>query len=433
MASKGGTSKRKGSGMFSGFLGSSDKAGKKENEEPTSPEPAESPEPSNDIHKGGLKKLVKKSSIFSLRSHIDEASANQPQDRFANSLSPQDKPERSSATSPPIGSRTLQKVRPGSILNSLTNRHVSGGTSVPVEEEIDDSNGGYSFPTSPVADDIERFAPPSRSHSMRGRNVQLHGEVQTTSGLFRKKKEYLVLTDTHLLRYKSQAKAADAFPNASISPSHSRSNTMRQSSTASIGSIHDLQSLRSHGSVDGSENAILLRHVIATYRNDQEGKNIWTADIVHLDEDNNSPGSLQITLATRNDADIWHSSIRAASQKARLIDPQSYPPRVVEYLVRIVTAANDFDPQSFNVFRVVRRLGSGKGAKASSDDLKGLSSNVYYMVVGMNQIHLISLPDFSEASTMAMDMKASRQSFGLVTLIGIGLPDDDDKLELSFR
>lgn len=43
------------------------------------------------------------------------------------------------------------------------------------------------------------------------RYVLQHGEVQTSSSMFRKKREYLVLTDTHLIRFKSQSKASDAF------------------------------------------------------------------------------------------------------------------------------------------------------------------------------------------------------------------------------
>lgn len=43
------------------------------------------------------------------------------------------------------------------------------------------------------------------------KNVLHHGEVQTSSGMFRKKKEYLVLTETHIVRCKSQAKASESF------------------------------------------------------------------------------------------------------------------------------------------------------------------------------------------------------------------------------
>lgn len=42
--------------------------------------------------------------------------------------------------------------------------------------------------------------------------VLQYGEVQTSSSLFRKKKEFLVLTEKHLIRYKTQSKAAEAFP-----------------------------------------------------------------------------------------------------------------------------------------------------------------------------------------------------------------------------
>jgi hypothetical protein len=46
----------------------------------------------------------------------------------------------------------------------------------------------------------------------RDRQVLHFGEVQTSSSMFRKKKEFLVLTEKHLIRYKTQSKAAEAFP-----------------------------------------------------------------------------------------------------------------------------------------------------------------------------------------------------------------------------
>ena len=47
---------------------------------------------------------------------------------------------------------------------------------------------------------------------VRDRQVLQHGEVQTSSSMFRKKKEYLVLTEKNLIRFKTHAKAAEAFP-----------------------------------------------------------------------------------------------------------------------------------------------------------------------------------------------------------------------------
>ena len=56
------------------------------------------------------------------------------------------------------------------------------------------------------------IAAPTSADEARGRPVLLHGEVQTSSSMFRKKKEYLVLTETHLIRFKSHQKAAETFP-----------------------------------------------------------------------------------------------------------------------------------------------------------------------------------------------------------------------------
>ena len=47
--------------------------------------------------------------------------------------------------------------------------------------------------------------------TLRNRHVLYHGEVQTSNSMFRKKKEYLVLTETHLVRFKSHHKAAETF------------------------------------------------------------------------------------------------------------------------------------------------------------------------------------------------------------------------------
>ncbi len=71
----------------------------------------------------------------------------------------------------------------------------------------------------PTEDDEPLSATSTRSNGLgeylgdevRDRQVLHHGEVQTSSSMFRKKKEYLVLTESHLLRFKSYAKAAESF------------------------------------------------------------------------------------------------------------------------------------------------------------------------------------------------------------------------------
>lgn len=58
---------------------------------------------------------------------------------------------------------------------------------------------------------------PPADETLRKSQVLHYGEVQTSSSMFRKKKEYLVLTETHLIRFKSHQKAAEAF-SAHVAP-----------------------------------------------------------------------------------------------------------------------------------------------------------------------------------------------------------------------
>jgi hypothetical protein len=99
--------------------------------------------------------------------------------------------------SPRMRPRTLLKSgRPSSIFGSLRSRH-----SAEEEEKLTGDQSALS------SDDRD----PSHVQNVSGK-VLHHGEVQTTGGMFRKRKEYLVLTDTHLVRFKSRLKAQEAFP-----------------------------------------------------------------------------------------------------------------------------------------------------------------------------------------------------------------------------
>ena len=93
---------------------------------------------------------------------------------------------------PQLPSRGTGK-RPSSVFGSL--RSSKYYDDEPLSATTTHTSLGFDFPI----DD---------THS---RHVLHYGEVQTSSSMFRKKKEYLVLTDTHLIRFKSQSKASDAF------------------------------------------------------------------------------------------------------------------------------------------------------------------------------------------------------------------------------
>jgi hypothetical protein len=316
-------------------------------------------------------------------------------------------------------SRMHSKGRPSSMFGSLGKK--SGN---PLKEKSFGSND-----TTPASSIIEIEEGPEQISNGGSKKVLHHGEVQTTSGLFRKKKEYLVLTETHLVRYKSLSRASEVFP--SIQSSLGRSGTTRHSSTASIGSLPDLQSLNSYASTD-SENAIPLKQIVTAYKV-EDGRPFFTTEVVYLDEESNLVGSIQLMLNDPKEADLWHTSIRGAAQKARLIASQPYPARVVLYLVNVLETALDYDEAHFQIFRVVRRSSTKSNGRASSDDLAKLGASVYYLVIGINKLHLISLPEFGETSHHGINGKSNKTSYGLVSLISMEVQHADDTFQLGFR
>lgn len=322
-------------------------------------------------------------------------------------------------SSPQSRPRTSQKGKPSTLFGSFGKK--SGNLL------RDKSHDSLDITTEPST--FESGQGSEQINGSRGKRVIHHGEVQTTSGLFRKKKEYLVLTETHLTRYKSQSRASEVFP--SIQSSIRRSSSTRHPSTASIGSLQDLQSLTSHTSSEG-ENSIPLKQIVAAYKV-EDGRPFFTTEVVYLDEENNLAGSIQLMLNDPKEADLWYTSIRGAAQKARLISSQPYPERVVLFLVNVVEAALDYHEAHFTVFRVVRRATTKPGGRSSSDDYAKLGTSVSYMVIGINRLHLISLPDFSEPSQFVMDAKASKTMFGLVSLVSMVVQHAEDAFQLGFR
>lgn len=213
------------------------------------------------------KKLGKRSSLFGWGS---ATSLDGLQD---GAISPVKNGERSD--SPKIRPRTLQKGRPSSLFGSL------GRRSLNQMDEGESENLHTSTPESPLEDG--QLLQPGSSGSV---GVLYHGEIQTTSGMFRKKKEYLVLTDTHLIRFKSQSRASETF--SFIPPSYGRSTSQRHPSTTSIGSLQEIQSGTSHTSSDG-ENKIPLGQIMTVYKV-EDGRPFFTTEVVYLDEEYHGVG-----------------------------------------------------------------------------------------------------------------------------------------------
>ncbi|MCJ1476833.1 hypothetical protein MMC13_005502 [Lambiella insularis] len=306
--------------------------------------------------------------------------------------------------------RTLQKVsRPSSLFGSFRSLHS-------LQDEDEKLIRTQSTPPSSSEDALTYF-------DVRNMSVLHHGEVQSGGGMFRKKNTYLVLTNSHLLRFKSQARAFEAFPN--ITTSLGRTSTMRHSRMSSGGSNHEAMV-----SSDGCTSTP-LSHMVAVYKLD-DGRPYFTIEIAHLDEATSQASTMSLQSNDPRESDLWLSSIRAAITKSRLTDPIPPLKKTIEHLVRAVEYECDYDPHHFRMFKVVQRA-TKAGVRSSSDDLAKLTSNLYYLVLGFQKLHLVPLPRFAKHGSTVSLSEPTGCSPGIASLTSISLQTFDDSFQLSFR
>ncbi|KAF4555428.1 Hypothetical protein D9617_2g053870 [Elsinoe fawcettii] len=280
---------------------------------------------------------------------------------------------------------------------------------------------------------------PSKSHTFHvsemdvsnglAKNVLHHGEVQTSGSMFRKKKEYLVLTDTHIVRCKSHSKAAETFH--SIPPPFGRSPTIRHSSSQSIGSTHDAQSFGSDSSGD-KEGRIPLRQVVAVHAH-EDGRPYFALEICYLDEESNQASAMTMQFNHPEERDTWLRFIRSAASTMRLLDNKPISAYNANYAARTVEREGDYDPAQFQIYKVVQRQLPKAGGRSSTDDLSKIASIVCFLAIGIHKVHLIPLPKgSSRTSSPALNQSASG-SWGILTASTVKVGYKDDSIELTFR
>ena len=262
------------------------------------------------------------------------------------------------------------------------------------------------------------------------RTVVMHGEVQTSAGMFRKKKEYLVLTEAMILRYKSQTKASEMFK--SIPNAGGRSPAMKHGQIPSVGSSSDLQSVsESSGDKDGR---ISLRQVVAVYRLD-DGKPYFAIELCYLDEESAQSSAMTLQFSNPEERDVWLRCIRCATNDMRLDDPNQISLFNLENAARIIERDHDYDPANCAIYKVVQRQSSGKSAgRSTSDDLTKSASSVCFLAIGVHKIHIIQLAKpVTRSSSPSLAPGGAQGSYGIVTLTGVKLSHADDTFELTFR
>ncbi|KAJ5674800.1 uncharacterized protein N7477_004734 [Penicillium maclennaniae] len=255
-----------------------------------------------------------------------------------------------------------------------------------------------------------------------------HGEIQTTGGMWRKKSHYLVLTDTHLVRFKNQSKAADVFP--SIPANYNRpAPASHRHSIASISSLQDMQVMVSNEVSAG----IPLNSIIAVYMLD-DGRLSSTVEVAYLDERTHKAALIQMQTPDLQELNLWMVGIRQAAQMARSNDPQPFDRGSVEYVTRMLGHERDYDPATFRMFRVIQIASSKSPTRSSSDDLTKLSPTGCYLAIGLHKVHLIPMQKATNrSSVVSLPDVENASSFGLMNLTGLSMEYGDDSLHFTFR
>ncbi|KAF2639034.1 leucine rich repeat protein-like protein [Massarina eburnea CBS 473.64] len=267
--------------------------------------------------------------------------------------------------------------------------------------------------------------------TLRNRPVLHHGEVQTSSSMFRKKKEYMVLTETHLLRFKTHHKAAEAFP--SIPSPRARTSSFRHSQHISTSSSLELQSLASDHSGERDQ-GILLRQIVAVYHLD-DGRPHFDFEVYSLDDETNQASSMTLQFTDPDEMLPWLEKIREAANRIRLADPSPLSAYNSHLAARVVEAERDYVPPHYAIYKVVQRSVGKHSSRSSSEDLAKNLSTVCFLAIGVHKVHLIPLfkSPSQRSSTPSLMSNSAQSSHGILALTELRVSEVDDNLQLTFR
>ncbi|KIV85003.1 hypothetical protein PV11_00744 [Exophiala sideris] len=324
-------------------------------------------------------------------------------------------PVGSEQSSPKARPRTLQRSSRGSVFGSLRSLRSLDEDSEKVALTRSDSKA------SSLHEDGDTLS----MRGLFGQKVLQYGEVQAAgTNVFRKKTQFMVLTESHLIRFRSQARAVEMFP--SIPNGLARGHTPR---TSSVGSYQEFQSVATSDITSG----IPLDQVIAAYRV-EDGRPSVTVEVAYLDERAKRSSMIQFQVGEYREARLWTTAIRTASRQANPTITKEVHDSALESLARIIDRERDYDPEHFHVFKAVQRSGYRSLGRASAEDLTRMGSVISYLIIGLHKIHLVpmyrSATRSSSTSLNDMDVPVS---FALVNLTLVKVQPEEDAFHLLFK
>ncbi|KAL1954771.1 hypothetical protein VTO42DRAFT_719 [Malbranchea cinnamomea] len=301
---------------------------------------------------------------------------------------------------------------------------------------VDDDQSTKARSKHSSSDEEDPFSAMGVWRNMLGFQVLHHGYVQMcgTGAMRRKKHQYLVLTDTHLMRFKNQAKAADAFPSIPA-PYGSRSSGSSFGAAANRQSVVSLSSLADSqfGGVSGTgagelgAEQIHLGNILAVHGL-EEGK----IEVCYLDKAS-KPAFLHIQVNDLEEFVLWLGGIRGAACKYNAIEPPVFDAATVDYVIAALVREQDYDPDEFRMFRVLHRVASSIKRTSSDDPTKNFPHEVCFLATGHHKLHVVPLPKPARSSVATSNDMDLGLCLGIMCMSAFTMPRGDDEIQMTFR
>ena len=324
-------------------------------------------------------------------------------------------PVESDPSSPKTRPRTLQKSSRTSVFGSLRSLH-----------DLDEDEKVALTRSESRASSLHEEGD-MNVKGLLGSNVLQYGEVQAgSSNMFRKRTQFMVLTESHLIRFRSQLKAAEMFP--SIPSNNNRGQAAR---TSPMNSSYTELQMAAYSDITSG---VPLEQVVAVYTFD-DGRLTPTVEVAYFDERAKKASAIQLQLNDFREVQLWIAAIRAACERARAHYQQTLPDRTIEHLARVLERERDYEPDHFQVFQVVQRSVNKTIGRASAEDLTRIGlSTMFHLVVGLHKIHLVPHQRSStRSSTTSLSEMDTMTAYAIVSLTSIKVVAEEDGFQLIFK
>jgi hypothetical protein len=295
-------------------------------------------------------------------------------------------------------------------------------------------------PTNSFKSDHSRESPLSAQRSpdeFYGR-VLHHGEAHISQVGWRKKSEYLVLTEHYLFRFKSVRKASDKFPwlfpiGAALRPT-STSNSGSSLSTLSINEVTTTPSAESPTEVSGIKSAIPLQQVIAVQVL-QESRTRATLEVISYTATSSYVSCVTFFVERVNGQPHWLETLSSTARDSQSLKHGTIPTSHWESIRGMIGLEADTELSlSCMTFPVLRRPNTaGNLGYVMQDDLHKDSPILHYVVIGKHKTYVIPLSLSHKSGNTASSSNGKIGSFGTVCLKKITVSDRDDSFDLVFR